>query len=69
MGRRARLRPGIDETLCMPIQSVKVSYMTYSMKIQEERDEARPEGMIEAVKSLMNRKGCNLRKDVQMTIY
>ena len=46
----------------------RVSYMTYAMKIQEERDEAKAEGIVEgrtkgrveAIKSLMEKKGWSI---------
>ena len=45
-------------------ESERVSYMTYAMKIQEERDEARAEGKVEStiehIKNLMNRKGWDI---------
>ena len=45
-------------------ESERVSYMTYAMKIQEERDEAkkegRTEGKVEAIKSLMEKKGWSI---------
>ena len=41
-------------------ESERVSYMTYAMKIQEERDEAKAEGKIEAIKSLMEKKGWSI---------
>ena len=44
----------------------RVSYMTYAMKIQEERDEARAEGraegMMDAIKSLMQTTGWAIEK-------
>ena len=49
-------------------ESESVAYMTYAMKIQEERDEARAEGRIEGrteskvedIKSLMKKKGWSI---------
>ena len=49
-------------------ESERVSYMTYAMKIQEERDEAKAEGIVEgrtkgkveAIKSLMEKKGWSI---------
>ncbi len=42
-------------------ESERVSYMTYAMKIQEERDEARAEGRVDTiisnVRALMDKKG------------
>ena len=37
-----------------------MSYMTYAMKIQEERDEAKAEGKVEDIKSLMEKKGWSI---------
>lgn len=41
-------------------ESERVSYMTYAMKIQEERDEAKIEGMLAAIRSLMQKKGWSI---------
>lgn len=41
-------------------ESERVSYMTYAMKIQEERDEAKAEGKVEDIKSLMEKKGWSI---------
>lgn len=41
-------------------ESERVSYMTYAMKIQEERDDERKNSTIEHIKSLMQRKGWSI---------
>ena len=43
-------------------ESERVSYMTYAMKIQEERDEAKAEGKVEDIKSLMETTGWAIEK-------
>ena len=43
-------------------ESERVSYMTYAMKIQEERDEAKKEGKLEAVQGLMQTTGWAIEK-------
>lgn len=43
-------------------ESERVAYMTYAMKIQEERDEAKKEGKLEAVQNLMQTTGWAVEK-------
>ena len=51
-------------------ESESVAYMTYAMKIQEERDEAKKEGRIENiqrnVRSLMQKKGWGLEETLDI---
>ncbi len=51
-------------------ESERVAYMTYAMKIQEERDEAKKEGRIENiqsnVRSLMQKKGWGLEETLDI---
>lgn len=45
-------------------EAERVNYMTYAMKIQEERDEARAEGktegIVQSIRNLIARKGWNI---------
>ena len=51
-------------------ESERVAYMTYAMKIQEEREEAKKEGRIENiqsnVRSLMQKKGWGLEETLDI---